>query len=161
MKVKNDHCSKFSYSSNRKEEACKNQAFNRIRTRGATHWEWGQFTEFISPMRSEMMWSIYQVICIWTVVAYESEEWSSTAMIILHNPPLFKVRQWLLLYIFFKEAIIWLLYSYTPEMTKDWGSMVEEEEEKGSRMQTRNKTNSRYYIICKLKQQLSPGLKHT
>ena len=85
-------------------------------------------------------------------------------MIILHTPPLFKVRQWLLLYIFFKEAIIRLLYSYTPEMTKDWGSIVEEEEEeeKGSRMQTRNKTNSRYYyIICKMKQQLSPGLKYT
>jgi len=41
-------------------------------------------------------------------------------------------------------------------MSKDWGSIVEEEEEKGRRMQTRPKTNSRYYIICEMKQQLSP-----
>lgn len=36
-------------------------------------------------------------------------------------------------------------------MTKDWGSQVEEEKEKGRRMQTRAKDtcNSRYYIICK------------
>lgn len=34
--------------------------------------------------------------------------------------------------------------SYTPEMTKDWGSIVEEEEEKGRRMQTRGQTNSRF-----------------
>ncbi|XP_020629172.1 histone RNA hairpin-binding protein-like isoform X2 [Orbicella faveolata] len=34
--------------------------------------------------------------------------------------------------------------SYTPEMTKDWGSIVEEEEEKGRRMQTGAKTNSRF-----------------
>ena len=46
----------------------KNQGFNGIRTRDlrdtgamlyqpsyeATHWEWGQFIEFISPVRSEM-----------------------------------------------------------------------------------------------------------
>ena len=49
-----------------------NQGFNGIRTRDlcdtgamlyqlsyeATHWERGQFIEFISPVRSEMMWSI-------------------------------------------------------------------------------------------------------
>jgi len=46
-------------------------------------------------------------------------------------------------------------------MTKDWGSIVEEEEEKGRRMQTGAKTNSRYYIICKMKQRLSPVLKYT
>ena len=30
----------------------------------ATHWERGQFIEFISPVRSEMMWSIYEIIHI-------------------------------------------------------------------------------------------------
>ena len=75
MKVKNDHHSEFSNLSNWKEEAWKkkNQAFNGIRTRDlrvagallyqlsyeATHWERGQFTEFISPVKSEMMWSIW------------------------------------------------------------------------------------------------------
>ena len=60
MKVRSDHRSKFSNLSNRKEEAWKNQGFNGIRTRdlrytGAmlyplsyTHWERGQFIEFIS-----------------------------------------------------------------------------------------------------------------
>ena len=33
MKVKNDHCSKFSTLNNWKEEAWKNQGFNGIRTR--------------------------------------------------------------------------------------------------------------------------------
>ena len=33
IKVKNDHCSKFSNLSNWKEEACKNQGFNGIQTR--------------------------------------------------------------------------------------------------------------------------------
>ena len=61
MKVKNDHRSKFSNLSNWKEEAWKNQGFNGIRTRDlrdtgamlyqmsyeATHWERGQFIEFI------------------------------------------------------------------------------------------------------------------
>ena len=61
-KVKNDHRSKFSNLSNWKEEAWKNQGFNGIRTRDlrdtgamlyqlsyeATHWERGQFIEFIS-----------------------------------------------------------------------------------------------------------------
>ena len=70
MKAKNDHHSKFSNLSNWKEEARKkNQGFNGIRTCDlriagallyqlsdeATHWERGQFIEFISPVRSEMM----------------------------------------------------------------------------------------------------------
>ena len=61
MKVKNDH--------RRTEEAWKNQGFNGIGSHNlrdagallyqlsyeATHWERGQFIEFISPVRSEMM----------------------------------------------------------------------------------------------------------
>ena len=43
----------------------------------ATHWERGQFIEFISPVRSEVMWSTYEIIHIWTAVVDESEEWSS------------------------------------------------------------------------------------
>ena len=43
----------------------------------ATHWERGQSIEFISPVRSEMMWSMYEIIHIWTAVVDESEEWSS------------------------------------------------------------------------------------
>ena len=76
--MKNDHRSKFSNLSNWKEEAWKNQGFNGIRTRDlrdsgamlyqlsyeAAHWERGQFIEFISPVRSEMMWSIYEIIHI-------------------------------------------------------------------------------------------------
>ena len=52
-----------------------------IRTRCATqlnykstHWERGQFIEFISPVISEMMKSIYEIIHILTAVADESEE---------------------------------------------------------------------------------------
>ena len=62
MKVKCDHRSKFSNLSKWKEEAWKNRGSNEIRTRdlrdsGAmhyqlsyetTHWERGQFIEFIS-----------------------------------------------------------------------------------------------------------------
>ena len=63
LKVKSDHRSKFSNLSNWKEEAWKNQgSVNGIRTRDlrdtgamlyqlsyeATHWERGQFIEFIS-----------------------------------------------------------------------------------------------------------------
>ena len=73
--MKNDHRSKFS---NWNEEASKNQGFNGIRTRdlrdtGAmryhlcyevTHWEQGQFIEFISSLRSEMTLSIYGIIHI-------------------------------------------------------------------------------------------------
>ena len=53
----------------------KNQGFYGIRTRDldtgamlyqlsyeATRWEWGQFIEFISSVRSDMMWSIYEII---------------------------------------------------------------------------------------------------
>ena len=61
--------------SNWKEEAWKNQGFNRIQTCDlhdtgamliyeATHWEWGQFIEFISPVRSVLMWIIYEIIFI-------------------------------------------------------------------------------------------------
>ena len=74
--MKNDHRIKFSNLSNWKEEAWKNQGFNGTRTRDprdtgamlyqlsyeATHWERGQFIEFISPVRSEVMWSIYEII---------------------------------------------------------------------------------------------------
>ena len=91
MKVKNDRRSLFSNLSNWKEEAWKNQGFNGIRTRDlrdtgamlyqlsyeATRWERGQFIEFISPLRSDMMWSIYKIIHLWTAVVDESEEWSS------------------------------------------------------------------------------------
>ena len=80
-KVKNNHGSKFSNLSNWKEEAWKNQGFNGIRTRDlrdtcamlyqlsyeATQWEQGQFIEFISPVRSEMMWSIYEIIHIFAL----------------------------------------------------------------------------------------------
>ena len=70
LKLKNDHRSKFSNWRNWKEEAWKkNLGFNGIQTRDlrvngallyqlsfeATHWERGQFFEFISPVRSEMM----------------------------------------------------------------------------------------------------------
>ena len=81
----------FQYVSNWKEEAWKYQGFNGIRTCDirdigamlyqlsyeATHWERGQFIEFISPLRSEMMRSIHEMIHIWTAVVDESEEWSS------------------------------------------------------------------------------------
>ena len=69
MKVKNDHRSKFSNLSNWKKKLEKNQGFNGIRTRDfrdtgamlyqlsyeATHWKQGEFIEFISSVRSEMM----------------------------------------------------------------------------------------------------------
>ena len=77
-----DHRSKSSNLSNWKEEDWKNQGFNGIRTRDlrvtgallyqlsyeATYWERGQFIEFISPLMSEMMWSIYEIIHFWTAV---------------------------------------------------------------------------------------------
>ena len=82
MKAKSDHRGEFSNLSNWKEEAWKNQGFNRSRTRDlrdtgamlyqlsyeATHWERGQFLEFMSPVRSEMMWSVYEIIHISTAV---------------------------------------------------------------------------------------------
>ena len=69
MKVKKDHRSEFSNLSNWKKKPEKNQGFNGIRNRDlrvagallyqlsyeATHWERGQFIEFISPVRNEMM----------------------------------------------------------------------------------------------------------
>ena len=68
-KVKNDHRSEFSNLSNGKKKSEKNQGFNGIRTHDlrvagallyqlsyeATHWERGQFIEFMSPVRSEVM----------------------------------------------------------------------------------------------------------
>ena len=86
-----DHRSKCSNLSNWKEEAWKNKSFNGIRTRDlrdtgamlyqlsyeATYWKRDQFIEFISLVRSEMIWSICEIIHIWTVVENESEEWSS------------------------------------------------------------------------------------
>ena len=64
--------------SNWKEEAWENQSFNEIRTRDlrdagailyqlsyeATHWERGQIIEFISLVKSEKMWGIYEIINI-------------------------------------------------------------------------------------------------
>ena len=91
MKVKSDHRSKFSNLSNWKEEAWKkNQGFNGIRTRDlrdtgamlyqlsyeATHWERGQFIEFMSS-RAVKWWEVlYEIIHICTAVVDESEEWS-------------------------------------------------------------------------------------
>ena len=77
-----------------KEETWKNQGFNGIRTRDlriagallyqlsyeATHWERGQFIEFISPVRSEMMWNIWNN-SFWTAVKDESEEWGRFALV--------------------------------------------------------------------------------
>ena len=92
LKVKSDHRSKFSNLSNWKEEAWKkNQGFNEIRIRdlhdtGAmlhqlsyktTHWELGQFIEFIAFPCCEVMWRIYEIIHICSAVLDESEEWSS------------------------------------------------------------------------------------
>ena len=82
IKVKNDYRSKFSNLSNWKQVAWKNQGFNGIQTRDlrdtgamlyqlsyeATHWERGQFIEFISLVRSEMMWSIYEIIHIFKLL---------------------------------------------------------------------------------------------
>ena len=60
------------------DKITKNQGFNGIRSRDlrdtgamlyqlsyeATHCERGQFVEFLSPLRSEMMWSVYEIIHI-------------------------------------------------------------------------------------------------
>ena len=84
MIVKSDHRSKFYNLSNWKEEAWKkNQGFNGIRTRDlrdtgamlcqlsyeATHWEQGQFIEFISSRA--VKWCevlLYEIIHICTAV---------------------------------------------------------------------------------------------
>ena len=74
--MKNDPRSEFSNLSNWKEEAWKNQGFNGIRTRDlrdtgamlyqlsyeATHWERGQFVEFISTREEWNDVSIYEII---------------------------------------------------------------------------------------------------
>ena len=89
--MKSDHRSKFSNLSNWKEEAWKNQGFNGIRTRDlrdtgamlyqlsyeATHWERGQFIEFISSRAVKWREVLYEIIHICTAVIDESEEWSS------------------------------------------------------------------------------------
>ena len=46
-------------------------------TLGARSFFFSFFIEFISPGRSDMMWSIYEIIHIWTAVVDESEESSS------------------------------------------------------------------------------------
>ena len=84
MKVKNDPRSEFSNLSNWKEEAWKNQGFNGIRTRDlrdtgamlyqlsyeATHWERGQFVEFISSREEWNDVSIYEIIHIFLNCGY-------------------------------------------------------------------------------------------
>ena len=84
--MKNDHRSKFSNLSNWKEEAWKNQGFNGIRTRDlrdtgvmlyqlsyeATHWERGQFIEFISPVRSEIYCDDHS--SLWSTTAVQMYE---------------------------------------------------------------------------------------
>ena len=79
MKVKSDHRSKFFNLSNWKEEAWKkkkNQGFNGIRTRDlrdtgamlyqlsyeATHWERGQFIEFI--LSRAVKWCVCVCVCV-------------------------------------------------------------------------------------------------
>ena len=100
VKVKNDHRSTFSNLSNWKEEAWKNQGFNGIRTRdlrdtGAmlyqlsyevTHWERGQFIEFISPVRSEMMWSILASLPMCGFIAQLVEHRTGIAEVTGSNP---------------------------------------------------------------------------
>ena len=91
MKVKNDHRSKFSNLSNWNEEAWKKKSGlqqdsnHDLRVAGAllyqlsyeaTHWEQGQFIEFISPVRSENDVEYMKIIHFWTAVVDESEEWS-------------------------------------------------------------------------------------
>ena len=91
MKVQNDHILQLEKKKKQQQQQQKkNQGFNGIRTRDlrvagallyqlsyeATHWERRQFIEFISPVRREMMWSIWNN-SFWTAVVDESEEWSS------------------------------------------------------------------------------------
>ena len=58
------------------EEAWKNQGGAMLYQLSyeATLWERGQFNEFISPARSEIMPRIYEIIPIWTAVIDGSEE---------------------------------------------------------------------------------------
>ena len=83
MKVKNDPRSEVSNLSNWKE-AWKNQGFNGIRTRDlrdtgamlyqlsyeATHWERGQFVEFISSHEEWNDVSTYEIIHIFLNCGY-------------------------------------------------------------------------------------------
>ena len=70
----------FQFKKIGKKKPEKNQGFNGIRTRNirdagamlyqlsyeTTHWKRGQFIEFISPLRSETIWSVCEIIHIWT-----------------------------------------------------------------------------------------------
>ena len=118
--------------SNWKKQPEKNQGFNGIQTRDlrdtgamlyqlsyeATHWERGQFIEFMSPIRSEMTWSIYEIIHIWTADVDKSEEWSLqlifqlTTMIILHFHvhPQFKYVIIIIIIIIFPLLCNWVIY---------------------------------------------------
>ena len=96
----------------KKPEKKKNQGLNGIRTRDlrvigallyqlsyeATHWERGQFIEFISPVRSEMKWSIWNNFQLLKLEKF-------TAMIILHFhlQPQFKNE---LFHIYFSNSLI-------------------------------------------------------
>ena len=78
--------------SNWKEEAWINQGINGIQTRDlrdtgamfyqlsykASRWERGQFVEFISPVRGEMIWNIYEIIHFWTAVV-DLSNWKEEA----------------------------------------------------------------------------------
>ena len=91
MKVKSDHRSKFPNQAIGKKKPEKNQGCNGIRTRDlrdtgamlyqlsyqATHWERGQFTEFISSREVKWCELLHEIIHICTAVIDESEEWSS------------------------------------------------------------------------------------
>ena len=81
-KVKSDHRSKFSDLSNWKDEAWKYQGFNGIRTRDlrdtgsmldqlsceATHWERGQFVEFIFLLWCSLIKFRFQSFKGWTAL---------------------------------------------------------------------------------------------
>ena len=91
MKVKSDHRSKFSNLSNWKEEAWKNQGINGIRTRDlrdtgamlyqlsyeATHWERGQFIEFISSRAG-----IAEVHCMKYPIRWENKNFDGMGTLI-------------------------------------------------------------------------------
>ena len=84
LNVKSDHRSKFSNLSNWKdEEAWKNQGLNGIRTRDlrdtgamlyqlsyeATHWERGQFIEFIAS-RAVKWCEVYMKLLRWSLFTF-------------------------------------------------------------------------------------------
>ena len=86
FKVKNDHRSKFSNLNNWKagrslKKIKASTGFEPVTSANtgamlyqlsyeATYWERGQFIEFISPVRSEMMRSIYEIIHIFCHLCY-------------------------------------------------------------------------------------------